>query len=116
MSDYIDLNKARFHAKFNDFKATCKEKATKAVQWCADNPKAVVAIASAAGILFKIAKGRYEIFKEDDLRFHRIYDHSTGHYWHIKPKLTNDILLEIDARRKMGQSLAQALRDMGILA
>ena len=53
--------------------------------------------------------------QETILKDQRVYDPSLGHYYELNKKLNNDQWLEIENRRKNGESYGNILRSMNVL-
>lgn len=45
----------------------------------------------------------------------RIYDRSSGNYWHLKKELTNKQWLEVNKRKKAGEKTGDILKSMKVL-
>lgn len=53
--------------------------------------------------------------REDDLRNRYIYDRSTGQYYKTRKKISQTQHLEIERRKRAGESIGQILLSMGLL-
>ena len=53
--------------------------------------------------------------KQEKAKRTRIYDRSTGNYWHLKKELTNKQWLEVNKRKKSGEKTGDILRSMKVL-
>lgn len=106
-------------AKANELKIKAREKATAAYNWCCENPEMAVAIGSmifAGGkYLTKAAVKRSNIKAEEDVKNLYCYDRSLGHYWKLRRELRNDEWIEIDRRKRNGESLSDILYSMRVL-
>lgn len=54
--------------------------------------------------------------KERDRIDHTYYDPSTGLHWRLKRKLTNRERIELERRRRDGESVGEILSDMNVLS
>lgn len=60
--------------------------------------------------------GRYaNTHKAEKVKNLYCYDRSLGHYWRLRRELSNREWLEIDARKKNGERLADILAEMKVL-
>nr|DAQ18455.1 MAG TPA: hypothetical protein [Caudoviricetes sp.] len=53
--------------------------------------------------------------KQEKAKRTRIYDRSSGNYWHLKKELTNKQWLEVNKRKKSGEKTGDILRSMKVL-
>lgn len=53
--------------------------------------------------------------KQEKMKHTRIYDRSSGNYWHLKKELTNKQWLEVDKRKKAGEKTGDILKSMKVL-
>lgn len=53
--------------------------------------------------------------KQEKMKRTRIYDRSSGNYWHLKKELTNKQWLEVNKRKKAGEKTGDILKDMKVL-
>lgn len=100
-------------------RAWLKNKKTDAEVWWEENKEifAVIAPAAlgAAAWGFRVLGKRANLRKEQILKDKFVYDTSLGHYWELKKKLTNEQWVEIENRRRNGESLGNILARMGVL-
>lgn len=94
-------------------------KLAKAKDWWDDNKGAVLVAAPVVGGI--ALKGMQIFGKHHNLKLEqrnkdrRCYDTSLGHYWELKRKLTNRDWVEINRRRRNGESLGDILDNLGVL-
>lgn len=53
--------------------------------------------------------------KQEKMKRTRIYDRSSGNYWHLKKELTNKQWLEVNKRKKAGEKTGDILKSMKVL-
>ena len=53
--------------------------------------------------------------KQEKMKRTRIYDRSSGNYWHLKNELSNKQRLEVNKRKKAGEKTGDILRSMKVL-
>ena len=53
--------------------------------------------------------------KQEKAKRTRIYDRSSGNYWHLKKELTNKQWLEVNKRKKAGEKTGDILTSMKVL-
>ena len=53
--------------------------------------------------------------KQEKAKRTRIYDRSSGNYWHLKKELTNKQWLEVNKRKKAGEKTGDILKSMKVL-
>ena len=111
--------KLNFKEKFTVYKAVVKTKVKNGYTWCKNNPESALAI---GGVIFsgvcylgKAAIKRSNIKAEEDVKNLYCYDRSLGHYWKLRRELRNDEWLEIDRRKRNGESLSDILCSMRVL-
>ena len=96
-----------------------KEVTSNAAKWCVDHPQETLAIATvvATGAYegFKICNKQYNIHQTQMLKDRYIYDRSNGHYFKMNRVPTTQQWLEIESRKKDGETLGQILLDMRLL-
>lgn len=107
--------KQRLDRAWNDI----RWKAADAVDWCKDHPQEAVAIATIAGTvgfnIFKFASKQHTLHATQMLKERYIYDRSNGHYFKMNRVPSTAQWLEIEARKKAGESLGSILQDMKLL-
>lgn len=100
-------------------RAWWKNTRNKAETWWAENKEIVSVVApaalGAAAWGFRVLGKRANLRKEQTLKDKFVYDTSLGHYWELKKKLTNEQWVEIENRRRNGESLGNILARMGVL-
>ncbi len=105
--------------RFEETKERAKWKACLAKEWCIRNKEAIIVLGPviAGGVVevVKISTKRRTIKEEKALKERYIYDHSTGHYYEMRRKPKNSELLQIDQRKREGESLGWILNDMRLL-
>ncbi len=72
-------------------------------------------IVCTGGALIKQLGRHHNLKKQEDFRNLYCYDKSLGHYWRLKRKLSNREWLEINARKRSGESLGAILSDLRVL-
>lgn len=115
----VDINEFKREAKIRKIKAKVEEIKNKAVDFVTDHPTESLALAttligSAVG-LARRADRKKDLREQQRLKEEYIYDRSLGSYWKTRRKLTNAEKLEIDRRRRAGESLGEILRSMRLL-
>ena len=100
-------------------KRQLKEKASKAWEFCKEHPAESFALATATvGGLFGLVK-RHDrhaaIRKEQELKDRYIYDRSLGKYWKTRKAPSTGQQLEIERRKKAGESMGDILSSMRLL-
>lgn len=117
--DVTELNEEGKKATFREFKNKLKQKANNVKWWLYDNKEMIMVlgpsvIAGVATVAKTVGK-RVNLKKEEDLKDLYCYDRSLGHYWQLRRELTNKEWLEIDARKKNGERLADILEELKVL-
>lgn len=115
----VDINEFKREAKIRKIKAKFEEIKNKAVDFVTDHPTEALALAttligSAVG-LARRADRKKDLREQQRLREEYIYDRSLGSYWKTRRKLSNSEKLEIERRRRQGESLGEILRSMRLL-
>jgi hypothetical protein len=106
-----DLEKAKM-------KAAIREKARAVRDWYVTNQSWVNVVPAAAAVIFKGGKElsmHVRLNKQKNLKDLYCYDHSLGHYWQLKRKLTNADWTEINRRKKAGEKLGDILESLKVL-
>jgi len=105
--------------KFEIYMKETKKKIKDAAQWCADNKEiSVPIIVGTAAIITKLGKAGVTMAMQnhnDKARLNRVYDPSNGYYLDLKRALRTYEKIELDARRRDGESVTQILADMRLL-
>ena len=105
--------------KFSVIKNKIKVGVYEAYEWCRDNPEMAIAIGGGilAGSKFLVKSGikRSNLNKQEDLKNLYCYDRSLGHYWKLRRELRNDEWIEIDRRKRSGETLSDILYSMHVL-
>lgn len=100
-------------------KAWVKNRRTDVECWWDEHGETVVAltpvVVTGGTIIAKVIGKRVNLQKEQTLKDRFVYDTSLGHYWELKKKLTNSQWVEIENRRRAGESLGNILAQMGVL-
>lgn len=100
---------------------TLKEKAGVLWQWCKDHPAEMTALVpvfiGAVVEFIKIGAKKKTLKEEQRLKEEYIYDRSNGmgHWQELKRKPKTSEWIEIDARRRAGESLIVILRDLKLV-
>lgn len=115
----VDIRDFKREERIRKFKAKVNETADKVKDFVADHPAEslallTTAIGSAVGLARRADRKR-DIREQQRLREEYIYDRSIGDYWHTRRKLTNAEKLEIERRRRAGESLGDILKSMRLL-
>lgn len=115
----VDINEFKREAKIRKLKAKVEEIKNKAVDLITEHPTEALALAttligSAVG-LARRADRKKDLREQQRLREEYIYDRSLGSYWKTRRKLSNSEKLEIERRRRQGESLGEILRSMRLL-
>lgn len=105
--------------KFTDFvektKRGVKEKAVKVGYWMVDNKEFVAVAAPAIVGLTRFAWKKTRLKEEKNLKTKFVYDRSGGSYWELRRPLSTRERLELDRRRKHGESTGDILSSMRVL-
>lgn len=123
MGKVYDYDELVNNKKKADRRAWVYEKVNKA-KWFVEDHKAQIAAVAAAtpvvvGTIMQIARmvsQQDRLKKAKDLKELYCYDRSLGHYWKLRRELTNDEWLAIDARKRLGERLADILKELNVLA
>lgn len=96
-----------------------KTKAGKTVDWCKKHPQetitiATLALGAVAGTVGYVSK-QYRVYETKQLKERYIYDRSNGHYFKMNRVPSTNQWLEIETRKKAGESLGIILQDMKLL-
>lgn len=117
--DVIVIDLRSFKEKRDDISRKAKAKFKKGVEWVKSNKEAVIALApvviGGVATVAKVVGKRSNLRKEEQLKERYCYDRSLGHYWKLKRELTTKEWLEVDARRRHGERLADILDDLRVL-
>lgn len=106
--DRFEEEKMKAEMKLNDLKLWCSEhKAELAVF----GPPVIAAIVE----LVKTVAKRSTVNEERHLKENYIYDRSMGHYYELRRKLKSSEWLQIEQRKREGESLGEILQDMRVL-
>ena len=106
--------------RWEAFKKGVKRGFKRTGEWIADNKETIIAltpfiITGVVTVCKVITKVKIN-GKTQELKDLYCYDRSLGHYWKLRRELTNDEWLEIDARKKAGERLADILYSFKVLA
>lgn len=108
----IDFKVARFKYK-------AKQAFNNGVDWVVDNKELVMFLApvviGGVNTVVRQTGKAINLNKEQKLKDNYVYDHSAGHYWELKRKLTKSEWLEVDKRKINGERYADILADMNVL-
>ena len=111
----VSIDKFKWEAR----KRQAKEKLNEAWQFCKNHPAESFALATtAAGGLFGLAKRadrNRAIKQEQDLKDRYVWDASLGQWWTMRRKPTTGQKLEIERRKKNGESMGDILSSMRLL-
>lgn len=125
--DLKDFKKEQKRRKRLERKAKRKQQLQEVYLWCNENKELVcIIVPLGTGLLAALIKGGYTIIKgaikshnltkQQQIKDLYCYDNRLGHYWKLRRELTNNEWLEIDKRKKNGETLADILRDLKVLA
>ena len=105
--------------KFDDWKQARRYSLKKKWQWCVDNPELAVTIATiAVSVLGGAAKcllPKINSNMEQKALRSRLYDPQNGGYLYTRKPMSTSQMVELDRRRRAGQSVTQALDEMNVL-
>ncbi len=101
-------------------KAKRKERYEKIKDFCVEYKSIIVPIAITTGVGAitggtKLIAKMIKLNKEKSIKDLYCYDRSLGHYWALRRELTNKEWLEIDARKRNGEKLADILDELKVL-
>ena len=77
-------------------------------------PVVIAGIGGITKVTKQIIRNR-SLSKKEELKTLYCYDRSLGHYWKLKRPLSNNDWVQINDRRKRGESLADILSSMKVL-
>lgn len=122
MKNYTEL-KSDLSMKVAKAKEKTKKAAIEAANWAVENKEVVIALAPVAIGMVKGTKSivhsvdrKMDIRKEQNLKDLYIYDRSMGRYLKLRKKLSSNEQLEIERRKRNGESLCSILASMKLLA
>lgn len=105
--------------KGSDFKEKVKSKLHDGKEWIKRNKEYVFVLApvvlSGVTTIVKVAGRRANLHKEENLKNLYCYDRSLGHYWRLRRELSNREWVEIERRKRNGETLANILSDLRVL-
>ena len=105
--------------RIEGYKRSAKEKLDQAWSFCKEHPAESLAAATAGigGLMGLIKRhDRYTTLrKEQELKDRYIYDRSIGKYWKTRKVPTVGEQLEIERRKKSGESMGDILSSMRLL-
>lgn len=100
-------------------KARRKQKVEECKKFVVENKEVVVPIivAGITGIttIVKKASKMIQLRQDTNHRNKEIYDHSTGTYWQLRKKITNNQREQLERRKLNGEKTGQILRSMNLL-
>ena len=122
--DFKKIEKAK---KREERKEKIKQKISKVTKWTRSNMNTIVTVGAVvtpvlvatvttAGKLMIKHKTSVNLAKTEELKTLYCYDRSLGMYWKLKRPLSSSEWLTINARKKMGETLADILSDLNVLA
>lgn len=119
----VDFKSYERKKKFEDRKEQAKDKIKRGVNSVINgynNNKefwniAIPVLIAGVGTTAKVVTKNKRIKTEQNLKDLYCYDRSLGAYWHLKRKLTQREMLEIQRRRKTGEAMGSILADMKVL-
>lgn len=113
----IDLRS--FEEKAQDFKDRVITKLRRGKDWVIRNKDWLITLTpiviGGVTTVAKVVGKRVNLHKEETLKELYCYDRSLGHYWKLRRELSNKEWLEIDARKKNGERLADILAELKVL-
>lgn len=117
--DVVVVDERTFKQKVKDFCEDGKRKVTKAAKDAWEHKEVVIpAIVTSAGAVGGLIKSinKHQQMKEEKLRRTRsFYDHSAGCYWETKRSLTTSEMLDVERRKKNGETYGEIFKSMGVL-
>lgn len=100
-------------------KAERREKRKRIKEWAEQNPQMVVAgVTVALGLVGKGVKSLFKVIgasAADRKQQMKWYDPSLGHYWQLRRPMRKEEALEVNRRRKNGETLGDIFESMKIL-
>lgn len=115
----VNIDDFKREERIRKMKAKVEELKNKVKDFVAEHPTeslAFVATAIGATVTHVRRLDRKKDLREQQrLREEYIYDRSLGSYWKTRRKLSNAEKLEIERRRRSGESLGEILRSMRLL-
>ncbi len=114
-----ELKKLKKKAERRERYERIRQKFSKGVDWCINNPEKAIPLGVAIGggvtKIVKSANRHAKLKEERDLKDLYIYDRSTGFYWRLKKPLTSKQQMEINLRKTNGEKLGDILNSMRVL-
>ena len=113
------MNKETIKNKCEELKGKAKQGAVNAAYWARDNKEILAVVLPIAfgglKIVSKIAVNHSKTKGEKEVKELYCYDRSLGHYWRLKRDLSNKEWLDVDRRKRSGESLSEILSEMKVL-
>ncbi len=113
------VGKKSFKDKVKEKSEGAKMKVYGGIEWCKQNKESIAVFGPVVvgGFLemFKILVKSHTVKEEKTLKDRYVYDHSLGHYYELKRRPKNSEWVQIDQRKKNGESYGQILNDMRLL-
>ena len=106
-------------AKRRELKEKIHEKLQNGKEWVMRNKELVITftpiIIAGVTTVVKVVGKQSNLRKQEELKDLYCYDRSLGHYWKLRRELSNKEWLEVDRRKKGGESLSDILESMKVL-
>lgn len=119
--DFREVKAKRIKTNIANKIYNAKYRARKAFKWCITHPVEVGLITTASAGVWKFGRMVVRDIKpttQDRLmkrqRFAQ-YDNQLNIWWDLKHEMTNAEKIEFESRRRSGESVAEALRNMNIM-
>lgn len=113
------MDKTMLKFRIEGYKRSAKEKIDQAWNFCKEHPAESLAAATAGvgGLMGLIKRhDRYAALrKEQELKDRYLYDRSIGKYWKMRKTPSVGEQLEIERRKRAGESMGDILSSMRLL-
>lgn len=119
MEEFVTVDDRDWKQKLKDKWEDGKRKTKEAAEKLWENREVAIPVAIAAltavSSMIKGHNRRKELEEAEIRRERAFYDRSLGVYWETRRPLTTNEMLEVEERKKAGESIGAILDDMGLL-
>ena len=111
----VKMDEFKKEAAKRERKAAVEKKLDEIAKWYKENENFVnFTVPFAAGILFGLFK-KLKAAGKDYYKDTHYYDHSAGHWWELRRRLTNKEWQHFQIRKQNGESTLEIFQSMGVL-